>query len=704
MKYILVLIYGLVLVAFTTLHLFAQASDSTMTLDKPDLNVKPQPLSATPFVFPKYREFTMSNGLHVFVVEDHSLPRITFSMIIKSGEAYSPQGKEGTAAFVAEMLLKGTKKRSAKQIAEQLDGVGASISASTVGEQTTIVGASLKKRADLLFEVLAEALIEPSFPEEEYRKLRDQFAASIASKQARSSELASALSRKVVYGQGHPLARYETVAALNNIQLQDVKDFYSTWYKPNIASIAIVGDVTEAEVKKLLEKHLKHWKKSETPTVTIPPLSPEPAGVYFIARKGSVQSAVVVCAPGPSVTANDWDAVNVMSAFIGSGFGSLLFQSLRETYSYTYSPFAFVTRGNRFNRIAMGAEVRTSVTDSTIQVIMKEVGQLAQHGPDPGELQKRIATEVGSYRLSFEKSSNVAAYLQSAWLFDMPVSWVAEWADRMQGVGPGQVTDAARKYLNPFAMRIVVVGDPLVKEQLEKFGTVIEYTTDMVPVTANEYEKAGITLGELIEQHKNALGGTALNALNTVHLKGTAEMMYQGQVMRGTVEKKYMNPGKEQSKLDLGIMKQVQWINGSTAWISLNDGSVTEVDNDEKKRMLAEATPFPALGWSERGYTAEILGKKDARIVVKVQTQNGKVERYFFDEKSKHLVRVEKEEDTPQGPITIVEKYLDYTPVNGVQFPQRYVMESPVYTITLSYVVTVNEPMTADDFEPARKN
>jgi predicted Zn-dependent peptidase len=671
------------------------------SIDPPNIDVRPGPLEESVFKFSKYESFVMPNGLHVYVVEDHSLPRVTFSMAVRAGEAYDPVGKEGTATITVDLLMKGAGDKSAQQIANALDGVGATLSTSTTGEITTISGAVLKKRVDVLFDVLGNMLTHPTFDEGEFKKLRDQYVASIASEQSRSMNLAQSLSRKVIYGMDHPMSRVKTKATIEANTSADCKAYFSSWIHPNIASIAVVGDVTVPEVKKLLDKHLKDWRKAETPAVNMPDIHTEKQGVYFVPRNGSVQTALLVCAAAPSVTHDDWMAMELAGGYIGSGFGSLLFTSLRETYSYTYSPLGFTTRGNRYNRTAVGAEVRSSVTDSALNVILRDVSSLSQSGPDPEAYDRRVAYEAGQYRLSYAKASNVASYLQSAWLFNQPESWVEGWVDRIEAVGPGQVADAARRYLNLFNLRIVAVGDPSVKSKLEAFGPVYEYDAEMKPIQSAPYGDAGMTADEVIDGYVKAIGGaSAVSALKTVMMNGPANMKFQGQTMTGNIKRAFMLPNKEMSILDLGMMKQAQWVDGTKAWISLNDGAVTEADASETARLISEATPLPVLNWKPAGYKLQVLGKRAGLIVIEATSPAGKVERNFFDAGSLLLVKAEKEEQTDQGPLTLIEKYGNYQSIAGVMFPTSFALESPVYSITYTYTVTVNSGVAEKDFSP----
>ncbi|MFN9151867.1 MAG: M16 family metallopeptidase, partial [Bacteroidota bacterium] len=190
--------------------------------EKPDLNVKPAPLAATDFQFPKYEEFTLDNGLHVFVIENHEQPLVTLSLTMRGGEAYDPKGKEGTAAIAGDMLGKGTKTRNALQIAQALDGVGASIGVSTTGESMTMSASFIKKHGGIVLDIFAEQLKDPLFDQSELDKLKQQYIASIAARRSRPVEIAQALSRKVIYGMDNPLARRTLESTIKAVTREDV--------------------------------------------------------------------------------------------------------------------------------------------------------------------------------------------------------------------------------------------------------------------------------------------------------------------------------------------------------------------------------------------------------------------------------------------------------------------------------------------------
>lgn len=675
-----------------------------LEVEKPDLNTKPNALQGTAFVFPKYEEFVLSNGLTVYVIENHEQPMVTMSMILRGGEAYDPAGKEGTAAVAGDMLSKGTKKRTALEIAKTLDGVGAGISVSSTGESMTISASTLTRHLPLVLGVLSDELREPLFDEQELTKLKQQYVASVASRRSRPLEIAQALSRKVVYGMDNPLARRSSEKSIKAITREDVVAFHANYIRPNSAAIAIVGDITPKEARELLGKYLGSWEKGTRPEVAIANIATEPAGVYFVPRKGSVQSTVIVCAAGPAVREQDFDATSIMASHLGSGFGSLLFNTLRETYSYTYSPFSLLTRGRRFNRIAAGAEVRTSVTDSAIVVMLREIRKLAGEGPEEEAIARRIALEAGQYRIAFERSSTVASILLNSWLNDVPIEDAKNYTGRIEALTSGDIQAAAAKYLGLFDLRLVVVGNPSVKEKLEQFGAIKEYTLDLEPVKESPLESVSATFDEIVAKYLDAIGGaTKVDSLRTLSSEGTVTLIMQGKDYTGTYTRVRMAPDKEYSSLNLGMMQQAQWVNGTQAWSSLMNGPAAPAPQDEVQQILLEARMFPFASLVRDGYTTKVLGKRDGMIMIEAVSPTGLQERYVIDGTTFLVVRHEKDEQGPQGTLTTIEKFSDYADIDGIKLPKRVQIQNSVFSMEMNLTHTLNANVESSVFEPPTK-
>ena len=679
-------------------------AEQASQVEKPNLDTKPKALQGTSFVFPKYEEFTLSNGLKVYVIENREQPMVTISMVLRGGEAYDPVGKEGNAAVAGDMLSKGTKKRTALELAQTLDGVGAGISVSSTGESMTISASTLTRHLPTVLGVLSEELREPIFDEQELAKLKQQYIASVASRRSRPLEIAQALSRKVIYGMDNPLARRSSEKSLKAITREDVVAFHANYMRPNSAALAIVGDISAKDAREMLTKYLGGWEKGTRPEVAIADIATEPAGVYFVPRKGSVQSSVIVCAAGPAVRNSDFDATSVMTSHLGSGFGSLLFNTLRETYSYTYSPFSLLTRGRRFNRIAAGAEVRTSVTDSAIVVMLREIRKLAGEGPEEDALARRIALEAGQYRIAFERSSTVASILLNSWLNDVPIDEAKSYTDRIEALSAGDIQAAATKYLGLFDLRIVVVGNPSVKDKLEQFGSIKEFTLDLEPVKESPLEAVSMSVDEIITKYKEALGGVAkVDGLKTMGSNGTVSLVMQGKEYNGTYKRVRMAPDKEYSLLDLGMMQQAQWVSGGQAWTSMMNGPAAPAPEDEAKQLALEARMFPFATLVADGYATKVLGKRDGVLLIEATSPAGTAERYFVDGTTFFVVRHEKDEQGPQGVVTTIEKYSEYTDVNGVKLPAKIQVQNSVFSMEMNLSYSVDEAVDPSTFEPPKQ-
>ncbi|MBU3740840.1 MAG: insulinase family protein [Candidatus Kapabacteria bacterium] len=670
--------------------------------EKLDLGKQPGPLEATTFSFPAFEEFTTESGLHVFVIENHEQPTVNINLIVRGGEALDAKGKEGAISMAVDMLSKGTATRTAQQIAETMDGLGASISGNVGAEASTITASTLKKHIDVVMTVLADQLLNPSFPAEELEKLREQYLANVASQRSEADELAQALARKVIYGMDHPMARRQSEGSVKSITVDDVKSAYGRVFMPNNASIAFVGDVTVKEVKNWLKKHLLTWKSGATPVVEMPPMTVSPQGVYFIPRKGSVQSAVIITSKAPPVTDPKFDAASILAAYIGGGFGSRLFATLRETYSWTYSPFGFVTRGKMGNRFAVGAEVRTPVTDSAIHVIVREVAQIVAEGPNEEDLLRQVANTAGQYKIAFENAGTVASLLQNAWQQGRPLDDVKNQISRIELVGVTDVQEAAAKYMGLFDLRMVVVGDPAVRSMLEQFGTINEFTLDIEPVTGSEFEPVPLTIAELVDKYANAMGGrAALEAVTSDKMTGTVELTVQGQKMSGSYVQTQQGNTKLYTSLDLAMMKQASWFDGTTAWFSIGGSKPGVAPDDQREQLRADAVIFPALRLAAPERNAQIKGRRGGLIYVDVTSPSGRAERYGFDAETYLLTRVEYDETTPNGPLTVVTTYGDYSDVAGVKMANTITMANPIYTLTVKGTHLVNQAIDDATFRPA---
>lgn len=671
-------------------------------LAKIDPAVKPEALPAKEFKFPEYETITLKNGLKVFVIKDDQQPTVSFRIMINGGSLVDGT-HAGLSSITSQMLTKGTSKYSALDIANKLDGLGISLGASSSADFTTVAGASLKKHFPTLLEITKEILTAPTFPQEELDKIKKLTVANIKQEKSKGSAVAAAISRIALYGAEHPYSKMQTEDGINSLTTKDLKSYFTSYFVPNNATMTVTGDVTAKEVKTMLEKYFADWKKGKELDIKIPDVKPEPIGVYFVSRPGAVQSSINIVSMAVPRNHPDYDKLGLSSSIIGAGFAGRLFKTLRETYSYTYTPFGFVTGTKFTNRFSCGADVRADVTDSSVSVILEQLKILTEEVPSTQELDLLKKYEVGQYMMSFSNKDYTSMLIQNADFYGLDISRVKDYHLRLLKYNESEMRDMARKYMNPRSSYIVVVGDPSNKEKLAKFGKIYEYNTDYEPVTGAKAkaEKVDLTPKQLMEKYHNAIGGTGkINEINSIEVTGKLEFDMQGQTIPGSVTEKYQKPNKKFSEFDLGIMKTHTYYNGKEGWMAVGP-EMQQATGTDLDRVKAQSEFMRDARLLEIGYKMEIIGKQKNYIVAKV-TRDKEELTYYFDASSYLLVKKEYNEVMPAGLLPITETYGDYKEFGGVKFPTSVSVSTPQYSYTSTVSYELNKAMSDADFAPKK--
>jgi predicted Zn-dependent peptidase/outer membrane lipoprotein-sorting protein len=671
--------------------------------DKVDLTKKPDALPAESFKFPDYIETKLDNGVKVFIVEDHEQPTFSIRLLVPGGSALDGR-KAGVADVMTSMVKKGAGDLSALDIANELDGIGANVSAATSNDYIVYSASGLKKHMKKVLKIFADVLIKPTFPEDEFEKLIPQMLAGLKNEKSNPTTLASKLSNMVVYGKLHPYGQFETEKSLKAITVDDLKSYFKAVIKPNNASIVVVGDVSKREIVKALNKALKDWKPGKAAFIQIPPAQSMPLGVYFINRPGSVQSTIYIASVAPGRKDPDWEVESLASAIMGGGFGSRLFRILREKYSYTYSPRARLSGNKYTNKFACFANVRNSVTDSSI-VIMQDLLEKLKSEPSPKDEIGRIKKyRVGQYLMAFENPGFLAGLIQNADFNGIPMQRVKTWHTRYMNYSPYDVLKIAKRYMDPAKSFIVVVGAPEVREKLAKFGPIFDYNLDLEPMSGDEAKMESVSLDaeDLIEEYVDALGGKdALNSISSMTITAKALLTARGQEIPGKMTHIFKAPDKMMLNLDMSVFKQQSWCNGKQAWSKNNQGT-KQLEGDKLEDTKFEALMFNDTKLLDYGYKCEVLGKLNDQIVMKVQNPRTKqVKTYYFDAKTYLISKIEWLEDTPQGKLAITTEYTDYKKINNISVPMKITTSNPMFSMTFDNQYKFNEEIDDSVFQPA---
>lgn len=447
-----------------------------------DRTKRPEAGAAPAASFPEFTEKILPNGLKVFIVESKRQPTVTLRLLIKSGDLYDGD-KTGLAGLTASLLDRGTTSRNAQQFVQEVDFLGARFGAGADEDSTSVSISGLVKYLPKLVDLFADAVIHPTFPADELTKEKKKVMSALAREKQQPSVLAAKLRDRLIFGT-HPYGAFATETTVGAIARDDIAGFHTAHFMPNRATLAVVGDVKAATVMALIEKAFGDWKPGTPPSVTLPEFpSQDQTAVYLVDRPGSVQSTVIVAAPGVPRNSRDFPELSVVNSTLGGGFSGRLFQNLREKNAFTYGA------GSRFSPQLLGGlfsastDVRNDVTQPAVTEIINELKRIREQPIDEKELAMQRDYLAGNYLLSLESPGTTAARVQEIEFYGLPADYYKTYARRVTGVTPERAKELAQKYLRDDKLTIVVVGEANeIKPMLEKLAPVTVYDTDLQPV------------------------------------------------------------------------------------------------------------------------------------------------------------------------------------------------------------------------------
>ncbi len=427
-----------------------------------DRTKRPLPQKPPSIELPAFQKATLSDGLAVWVVEQHKLPIVAFSLVIQSGAACDPADRPGLATLTAELMDAGTKTMDALQVADRLDFIGATmrIGATVDGTQAGLM--TLAKHLDEALAVYSEVLTSPTFPQKEFERIKKQRLTSLIQQKDRAATTASIAFNHIIYGDNHPYGNDPSgsEASVNAITRDDVVKFYETYYRPNNGTLIVVGDVTLKDLLPRLEKGFAGWKAKDAPAPALPAApSPGMRTVYLIDKPGAPQSEIRIGYPCLARRTPDFFPVQLLNRLLGGQYSSRINTNLREKHGYTYgarSVFVFNKEAGPF--YAGGGFVSTK-TDSSIVQILYEIDRTYRDGVTADELEFAKKGMIGSFALGFETPQQIAASLVNIVLYGLPDDYFNTYLQHIDSVTLADVRAAAKKYLDSSKMKIVVVGD-----------------------------------------------------------------------------------------------------------------------------------------------------------------------------------------------------------------------------------------------------
>ena len=430
-----------------------------------DRSKPPVPGAPPELKLPKLQRSTLSNGLKVILAERHEVPLVNFTLAFDAGYAADQLAAPGTASLTMSQLTAGTKTMNALQISDRQELLGAQIGGFSNLDLSGVHLSALKSRLDDSLALYADVILTPSFPQSDFDLQKKQTLAGI--KREENSPIASALRLMpgLLYGSDHaygnPLTGSGTTASVSKLTRGDLVKFHEAWFKPNNATLIIVGDTTMAEVTPKLEKLLSGWKAGSVPKKTLKTVNlPAKSTVYLVDKPGAVQSVIVAGVIAPPENNPKEIAIEAMNDGLGGNFGARLNMNLREDkhWSYGASMRFWDARGQR-PYLAI-APVQTDKTKESLVEMNKEFRDVVGSRPlSQGELEKIQANETLSLPGSRETQNAVGNSILDLVQFGLPDDYYETYAGKVRALKASDLAEAANQLVKPDQMTWVIVGD-----------------------------------------------------------------------------------------------------------------------------------------------------------------------------------------------------------------------------------------------------
>ncbi len=421
--------------------------------------------TAPAVVFPKVEKGTLSNGMKILLAERHAIPVVDFNVMLDAGYSADQGGIPGTASLAMGMLDEGTKTRTSLQISDEEQRLGANIGTGSDLDTSYVTLSALKPNLDASLALYADIVLNPAFPDSDFKRIQKQQIAGIQREKAQPVGMALRVFPKLLYGAGHPYglpfsgSGYEDGVA--RITRDNLVKFHEAWFKPGNATMVIVGDTTMAEIKPKLEALFKDWKKGSAPAKKLSNVSGKTGtAIYIVDKPGAAQSMIIV---GQLVvpTGNPEEIpFKTMTQVLGGSFVSRLNMNLREAKHWSYGSGTFVPDARGQRPFIGYAPVQTDKTKESLIEVMKEfkgiVGGTPVTASELGMAQDGLTRTLPG---EWETQGAVARSIGEMVRFGLPDDYFATFPSKVRGLKTGDLDANAKKNLTPDKMVWVIVGD-----------------------------------------------------------------------------------------------------------------------------------------------------------------------------------------------------------------------------------------------------
>ena len=668
-----------------------------------DRSQQPAPGPAPKIQLNEPQEFVLKNGLHVLVVENHKLPRASANLNIDLPPVFEGE-LAGVNALLSSMLGKGSKAIAKDDFDEEVDFLGARIN---IGASSAFAF-SLSRYFPRALELMADAALNPNFLQDEFEKEKEKLIEGIKSDENSVPAAARRVENLITYGKNHPSGEFIREETVNNVQLEDVKHFYTKNFTPQNAYLVIIGDVDFKTVKKQVTKLFKSWKGNLVKGESFPRAkNASSLEINFVEMPNAVQSEVSVdFTTEIKKTDADYFPVILANNILGGGGQARLFLNLREDKGYTYGAYSSIsTNKYRRSRIRAFASVRNAVTDSSVVELVKEIEKIRTVPVSQEELDQAKAKYVGDFVLALERPSTIAQYALSILTEGLPSDFYTTYLQKINAVSIEDIQRVTQKYFHLNNARIFVTGKGSeVLENLEKaapLGTTLPikfYDKYGEEIERPDYDSAlpeGVNVTSVINAYFDAIGGKD-KAEAIQSKKEIASASMQGMTLE--IESKKTNA--QQSFLAvkmMGNVMQKQVINKTEGYMEAQ-GQRMPMDADALAKALPDTAVFAELILDPAQLS--LAGIVDVNGTKAYELKVSDSKSYFYSVKSGLKIKISETQEMQGNTITQETMIGDYKAVDGILFPHTVTQSfGPQKIDFITSSIELNVSFSDEDFQ-----
>jgi predicted Zn-dependent peptidase len=668
-----------------------------------DRSQQPAPGPAPEIQLDEPQEFVLKNGLRVLVVENHKLPRASANLNIDLPPVFEGE-LAGVNALLSSMLGKGSKAITKDDFDEEVDYLGARVN---IGASSAFAS-SLSRYFPRVLELMADAALNPNFLQEEFDKEKEKLIEGIKSDENSVPAAARRVESLITYGKNHPSGEFIREETVNNVQLEDVKRFYTKNFTPQNAYLVIIGDVDFKTVKKQVTKFFKSWKGKAVKGESFPVAqNASSLEINFVDMPNAVQSEVSVdFTTEIKKTDADYFPVILANNILGGGGQARLFLNLREDKGYTYGSYSSIsTNKYRRSRMRAFASVRNAVTDSSVVELVKEIEKIRTIPVSQEELDQAKAKYVGDFVLALERPSTIAQYALSILTEGLPSDFYTAYLQKINAVSVDDIQRVTQKYFYLNNARIFVTGKGIeVLENLEKItplGKTLpikfydKYGVEMDRPNYDSVVPEGVDATSIINAYFDAIGGKdKVEAIQSKKEIASASM--QGMTLE--IESKKTNA--QQSFLTvkmMGNIMQKQVINKTEGYMEAQ-GQRMPMDADALAKALPDTAVFAELVLDAAQLS--LAGIVDVNGTKAYELKVSDSKSYFYSVESGLKIKISETQEMQGNTITQETMIGDYRAVDGILFPHTVTQSfGPQKIDFITSSIELNVTFSDEDFQ-----